>query len=851
MIKSFLWQRAMVSGVVIALTACSGSPTHTSPSADETVHPEKWPKIVSPVKQDPIVETRITTMLQKMTVEQKVAQLIQPEIRDFTVADMRKYGFGSYLNGGGAFPNNDKYASMQDWVALADEMYHASMDASEDGIAIPTMWGTDAVHGHNNVIGATIFPHNIGLGAMHDPVLLEKIGAATATAVRVTGIDWLFAPTVAVVRDDRWGRTYEGYSEDPAIVYDYAAAMVRGIQGKPGDDFLSDSKAIATAKHFLGDGGTHLGVDQGNNLSDEQTLIDIHAQGYVAAIEQGVQSIMASFNSWHGQKMHGNKAMLTEVLKKQMGFDGLVVGDWDGHGQVPGCTNSSCAQAINAGVDIIMVPTNWQAMLHNTVAQVQSGEITHERLDDAVRRILRVKFRAGLFDGVAPKDRAIAGKQSLIGSEQHRQIAREAVRKSLVLLKNQHQLLPLSPTANILVAGSGAHNIGKQSGGWTISWQGTGNQNSDFPGGTSIFDGIQTAVQAAGGQVLLSENAQFSQRPDVAIVVFGENPYAEGAGDLDSIEYQRGNKRDLALLKKLQSQGIPVVSVFLTGRPLWINAELNASDAFVVAWLPGSEGQAVADVLFTDKQGKIKHDFQGKLSYSWPARDDQLVLNKGDDHYAPLYAYGYGLTYADTDTQGDELNEVAAIPLNKDNTKVLPLFDTVPQSELAFFVGDKAAWAVPVATSVVTTQGSDNLTLRTENMAVQEDARQLTWKGQSTARAFLGWSEPKTISEYLDSQSSLQFLVKITQAPVSKVQLGMLCGEQCRATIEISQQLQALNTNTWQTFSLDLACLVAAGADLDSVTAPFIIETDGAMQLSVASVAIQPHSATTAMISCQ
>jgi len=849
--RATLTHGVIAGSLLLALMACSPSSSPPENPDNGVLHPDNWPKVASPIKQNPHTEAQISNLLTTMTIEQKVAQMIQPEIRDFTVADMREYGFGSYLNGGGAFPDNDKYATMEDWVALADKMYAASVDDTQDGSTIPTMWGTDAVHGHNNVIGATIFPHNIGLGAMHDAELMEDIGAATATAVRVTGIDWLFAPTVAVVRDDRWGRTYEGYSEDPAIVRDYASAMVRGIQGVPGANFLNDRKAIATAKHFLGDGGTYQGIDQGNNLASEQELIDIHAQGYISAIEAGVQTIMASFNSWHGTKMHGNQTLLTDILKTQMGFDGLVVGDWDGHGQVPGCSNSSCAQAINAGVDIIMVPTNWKAMFHNTVAQVRSGEIGMARLDDAVRRILRVKYRAGLFDGVTPKARGIAGQQTLIGGEAHRDIARQAVRKSLVLLKNHQQLLPLAPAQHVLVAGSGADNIGKQSGGWTISWQGTGNENGDFPGGSSIFDGIQAQVEKAGGSAELQPDGTFQQTPDVAIVVFGENPYAEGAGDIESIEYQRGNKRDLALLKRLQDQGIPVVSVFLTGRPLWINAELNASDAFVVAWLPGSEGSAVADVLFTDSKGNIQHDFTGKLSYSWPALDDQVVLNKGDKPYAPLFEYGFGLSYGDKSTVSLTLNEVAAHPLIKDNNQPMTLFSTVAQSDLAFFLGDQASWAVPVATSVVTTQGSDNLTLRTENMTVQEDARELTWRGKSLARAYLGWSEPKTIAEYQASQSALTLEIKVVQGPAGRVALGMLCGDDCHGSVDMQSTLAALPRNEWHKVSVDLQCLVNAGAELTNITAPFMLESADAVTLSVANIRLQPQAATSATINCQ
>ncbi|NQZ82812.1 MAG: glycoside hydrolase family 3 protein, partial [Colwellia sp.] len=314
----------------------------------ETSTASIWPRLTLEVKTDIAVETRITKLISSMTLEQKIAQMIQPEIRDITVEDMRKYGFGSYLNGGGAFPNNNKHATPADWINLAEDMYQASVDDSIDGSSIPTMWGTDAVHGHNNVIGATLFPHNIGLGAANNPDLIEKIAAITAREVMVTGIDWVFAPTVAVVRDDRWGRTYEGYSEDPEIVKNYAASIVKGLQGRADQDFLGDERVISTVKHFLGDGGTEGGDDQGDNLSTEQELFDIHAQGYISGLTAGSQSVMASFNSWHGKKIHGNKYLLTDVLKTQMGFDGFVVGDWNGHGQLEGCTNESCPQSINA-----------------------------------------------------------------------------------------------------------------------------------------------------------------------------------------------------------------------------------------------------------------------------------------------------------------------------------------------------------------------------------------------------------------------------------------------------------------------------------------------------------------------
>lgn len=570
-----------VTALMLAAITSSGCSQPSNSASDATNQKEIWPTIETGIKSDAQMEQKIADMLKSMTLEQKIAQMIQPEIRHITVEDMRKYGFGSYLNGGGSFPNNNKHATPEDWVDLAEKMYQASIDDSLDGSTIPTMWGTDAVHGHNNVIGATLFPHNIGLGAANNPELIEKIAAATAREVMVTGIDWVFAPTVAVVRDDRWGRTYEGYSEDPEIVKAYSASIVKGLQGAVDEDFLSDTRVVSTVKHFLGDGGTVNGDDQGNNIASEEELFALHAQGYVGGLGAGAQTVMASFNSWHGEKIHGSKYLLTDVLKDKMGFDGFVVGDWNGHGQVKGCSNSNCAQAANAGLDVYMAPDEWRPLFSNLVNQANSGEIPLSRINDAVTRILRVKMRAGLFDKPSPAKRPLSGKTEIIGSSDHRAVAKQAVRESLVLLKNKQQLLPLSPKTNILVAGIGADNIGMQSGGWSVTWQGTGNKNSDFPGGSSIYSGIKDTVEQAGGSAALSVEGEYTARPDVAIVVFGEQPYAEGNGDVDNLEYQRGNKSDLALLRKFKDAGIPVVSLFISGRPMWVNAELNASDAFV------------------------------------------------------------------------------------------------------------------------------------------------------------------------------------------------------------------------------------------------------------------------------
>ncbi len=649
----------MVSAIELiclaVLVGCGGDGTR-SERESRPREQVNWPSVQSAVVLDSAVEAQVASLLSRMTLEQKIGQMVQAEINSVTPADVRDYHLGSVLNGGGSYPNNNKSASVAEWLALADAFYDASMDTSRGGLAIPVIWGTDAVHGHNNVRGATLFPHNIGLGAARDPELIQRIGEVTALEVAATGIDWTFGPTLAVVRDDRWGRTYESYSEDPEIVRQYGGRMVMGLQGSASSpDFLGPSHVIATAKHYMGDGGTDRGIDQGNNLSTEQQMLDIHAQGYLSALEAGAQTVMASFNSWRGDKLHGNHYLLTDILKDRLGFDGFVVGDWNGHGQVPGCNNESCPHTIAAGVDMFMVPQDWKAVIENTVQQVRAGELAEDRVDDAVRRILRVKARAGLFTKGRPSSRRFAGDASLVGSAEHRSLARQAVRQSLVLLKNAGGVLPLSRNMNVLVAGDGANSISMQSGGWSVTWQGTETTNGDFPGATSIFAGIAATVAAGGGTATLSVDGSFQARPDVAIVVFGESPYAEGVGDLESLSFSAEHGENLELLRRLEGQGIPVVSVFLSGRPLWVNPELNASAAFVAAWLPGSEGAGIADVLFRNNDGQVNYDFTGKLSFSWPGDSLQTPLNRNDPDYDPLFPYGYGLTYGDVDSLSDDL----------------------------------------------------------------------------------------------------------------------------------------------------------------------------------------------------
>jgi len=751
-----------------------------------------WPYVNTQLKRDPGVEKQIDKLLETMTIEQKVAQMIQPEIGYLSVEQMKKYGFGSYLNGGNTAPYGNKRADQATWLKYADEMYLASMDSTIDGIAIPTVWGTDAMHGHSNVYGATLFPHNIGLGAARDGDLIKRIGQATAKEVSATGIEWSFAPTVAVVRDDRWGRTYESYSEDPDLVKYYAGNMVTGIQGDIGADFLKGSNRIATAKHFVGDGGTERGIDRGNTLIDEKGLRDIHSPGYFSAINEGVQSVMASFNSWNGKRVHGDKHLLTDVLKNQLGFDGFVVSDWNAHKFVEGCDLEQCAQAINAGVDVIMVPEHFEAFYHNTVKQVKEGVIAESRINDAVRRFLRAKIRWGVFTKGKPSARPESQHPQWLGANEHRTLAREAVRKSLVLLKNNENVLPIKAHSRILVAGKGANAINMQAGGWSVSWQGTDNTNSDFSNATSIYAGLKSQVLKAGGEISLSESGDYKTKPDVAIVVIGEE------------EFQHESKHALALLKKLKADNIPVVTVFLSGRPLWVNKELNASDAFVAAWLPGSEGEGVADVLLTDKNGNSQFDFTGKLSFSWPKYDDQFSLNLGDVNYDPLFAYGYGLTYQDT----------VNIPVVSETTSPKKIVKSDAHPLFVKSLAKNLTWALADTTAKVLTSGSSatsgdkkSLLMQSVNLSYQEDARQFKWQSQSSyATLSLSYLKP-TLLERKFKSGYLELKMRLDKAPEQGAQLQVMCNlDNCLRSIDFSSFEKAMADKRWHTLSIALNC---------------------------------------------
>lgn len=819
----------LLSALLITLTSCSNQ--DAASTAKQTVGIEAWPQLTSPLN-DQATEQQVEQLLSRMSVEEKVGQIMQGEIQAVTAEDIKKYHLGSVLNGGGSMPNRIANAKPQDWLKLADELYLASMDTSDGKVAIPIIWGTDAVHGHNNVTGATIFPHNVGLGATNNPDLIRQIGAATAREVRATGIEWVFAPTLAVAQNDFWGRTYESYAEDPLRVRDYARAMVEGLQGQVNSPaFLQEQQVIATAKHFLADGGTFGGDDQGDARIGEQELIDIHNPGYPAALDAGVQSVMASFSAWNGEKLHGSQYLLTDVLKNRMGFDGFVVGDWNGHGQLPGCTNDSCAQAINAGIDLVMVPYDWKAMYTNTLAQVKAGEISEARLNDAVRRILRVKVRAGLFDK-KPSERALAGQENIIGHPEHRAIARQAVRESLVLLKNHNHVLPIKPQQTVLVAGDGADNIGKQSGGWSVSWQGTGNTNEDFPGATSIYAGIKAAVEGAGGKAVLSPDGGFSTKPDVAVVVFGEDPYAEGQGDLDTLEFEPVTKTNLALLQSLKAKGIPVVSVFLSGRPLWVNPELNASDAFVAAWLPGTEGAGVADVLIAQADGSPNFDFTGTLTFSWPKLPLQAQLNPHHPHYDPLFAYGYGLTYAAGETGPKKLAEkVAGVATGK-------------AGDIKFYVGRPLQpWNVFIKNSernqilsgAYAALPDNSVKVQTSDKDVQEDALTFTWKDVWGAGLTLEGGKPLDLREHLKS-GVLSLDMNVIELAKGGVSFRLICGEKCERKVPFTEQAFSMAGQGWQNVRLALSCFVQDGDDFSAVTLPFALEGGGAGEIAVANI---------------
>lgn len=824
--------RSAVSALVLlialgqpaAAQVASAAPAGTSGPA--RADPSIWPRSASPAAlSDARTEAFVEDLLGRLTVEEKVGQLIQGDIGSMTPEDLRTYPLGSILAGGNSSPNGNERGPAQAWVDLARA--YRSANEARGGTVVPLIFGIDAVHGHNNVVGATVFPHNIGLGAARDPDLIRRIGAATALEVAATGADWTFGPTLAVPRDDRWGRAYEGYGEDPEIAQAYAAPMTLGLQGQlTADGPIAFGHIAGSAKHFLADGGTAGGKDQGDFIGTERELIDIHLSGYPQAIDAGVLSIMVSFSSWNGVKHSGNESILRGVLYGPLGFTGFTVSDWNAHGQIPGCSNESCPEAVNAGIDMLMAPDSWRPLYENTLAQVRSGEIPMARVDEAVRRILRAKVKAGLFRSERPME----GRLEVLGSPEHRALAREAVRKSLVLLKNDGAL-PISAGANVLVVGAAADDIGQAGGGWTLTWQGTGNSNADFPNAQSIWRGIEEAVRAGGGSASLSLDGAYETRPDVAIVVFGETPYAEFQGDLSHVDFQP--EQPLAMLRRLQAEGIPTVAVFLSGRPMWINPELNASNAFVAAWLPGGEGGGIADVLIGGPDGSPRHDFAGRLSFSWPRDAIGAPLNRGDADYDPLFAYGYGLSYDNPAAVGpvsEESGVTAGISSVADylvdGRIVEPWSISVEDGGGQTRAGDEA--------SVVSPRGLVALTVADD--LAQESGRRLTFAGGEQQHVVI-WGSAVDLSRQANGEMAIGFRYRVDAAPTARVTLSVGAeGPASRHGVDLTPLLAAAPVGQWRTMKVRLSCFRDAGADLTSLERPFQLTTSGRMTLSVSEI---------------
>jgi len=579
------------------------------------------------------VMDRVLDLLSYMTIEEKIGQMTQVD-RQFLESDndINAYYLGSLLSGGGSTPPKNYPRS---WAEMYDGYQKIALSTR---LSIPIIYGIDAVHGHNNVIGATIFPHHIGLGCTNNPQLIEDVYRATAEEVAATGIDWDFAPSLAVPRDDRWGRTYEGFGETPDIVKSMAAAAVRGLQT---DRLGGPTSILACAKHFIGDGGTKWGtglkekLDQGDTQISEQELREIHLPAYLPALEAGVGTIMPSYNQVNGEYCSVSKYLLTDLLKNELGFKGFLISDWQALEKMGDDYKSNIIASINAGMDMVMVPgaakyggqtyTNFIKLL---IESVNEGSISEKRINDAVARILKVKFEMGLFERPY-SDKSLLRK---VGSKEHRNIAREAVKQSLVVLKNDG-ILPLSKDlGHIHVSGKNADDLGNQCGGWTISWQG---ESGPITKGTTIYEAIQVAVSSFTN-VTYSKNGSGAKGADVGIVIIGETPYAEMEGDRESLVL---DKKDLAAIARIRKAGVPVVVIIVSGRPLIIPDELDKWSGLIAAWLPGSEGKGVTDVIFGD------YNPTGRLSVSWPRTMEQIPINFGDNDYNPLFEYGYGLSY--------------------------------------------------------------------------------------------------------------------------------------------------------------------------------------------------------------
>lgn len=795
-------QRKSLALIAIMLTMGAGASAQPGSSASAEArgqaNPLLWPAASSPAAlTSPETEAAIDALLAKMTLKQKVGQIVQADISAIKPKDLARYPLGSILAGGNSGPYGNERASAAMWQKMVAEYRKMSR---KSGAAVPILFGVDAVHGHSNLPGATIFPHNIGLGAARDPDLIMRIGQATAAEIAGSGIEWTFAPTLAVPQDVRWGRTYEGYAADPALVASYARAMTLGLQGPlVAGQPLAANRVAATAKHFLADGGTADGRDQGDARISEAELVAKHAQGYPAAIDAGALTVMASFSSWNGVKHHGNASLLTAILKGRMGFSGLVVGDWNGHGQIPGCSATNCPDAINAGLDLFMAPDSWKGVFDSTLAAARDGRISQARLDDAVRRILRVKFKLGLM-GAASIER---GDAAQIGTPAHLELAREAVSKSLVLLKNNDATLPIRAGSRVLVAGSGADNMAMQAGGWTISWQGTDTKAADFPNGQTIGNAIAESVRVHGGSAAVSADGRFDTKPDVAVVVVGEKPYAEFEGDVPHLAFPLPTAEE-QMIARLKSQGVRVVVLFLSGRPMFTGKLINQADAFVAAWLPGTQGRGVADVLVAGADGKPRREFTGRLPFAWPS--DARAAGT-----VPLFPAGYGLSYTDA-------KQIAAV-------NEQPGFDfAANQPATHFIVRGKipAPWRLDV---------DGTLTTRPVDIAAQEDARQFFWNRDGM---FAINGPAVDLTQKAADGAALRIEWRIDQKVKGPLRLSL--GE---ATLDIGSIAAAATVGEVQQTAIPLRCFADAGAKLKAVSSAIRIAAPKGFSITIRHIGIE------------
>ena len=778
-------------------------------------------EILEPLTLDPNIEAQIDEILPKLTLEQKVGQVIQGDTGSLTPEDVKKYRLGSVLSGGNSAPGPLPYAETKAWLEMADQYYNASIDEEGVEIAIPIIWGIDAVHGHANLKGSIIFPHNIGLGAMNNPDLIEEIARITAHELTVSGHDWTFAPTLAVPKDLRWGRTYEGFSENPDIIRSYGDRIVIGLQGKFGtENFMGNGRVISSAKHFLADGATEGGVDQGDALISEEELARVHAAGYYSSIPAGVQTVMASFSSWQGRKLHGDKELLTDILKVKMGFNGFVVGDWNGHGQVPGCINTDCPQSLNAGLDMYMAPDSWKGLYESTLQHVKDGNITIERLDDAVRRILRVKLLTGIFQKGIPSSRVNAGNENLLGLPNHRVIARQAVRESMVLLKNNNQILPIDPTKTVLVVGDGAASISKASGGWTLSWQGTGHTNDKFPNGESILQGIEQVVNNAGGKVIFSEDGDTSIEADVVIAVYGEDPYAEFQGDRENLDFVP-NGFDTNKLTTYKNKGIPVVSVFLSGRPMWANPEINNSDSFIAAWLPGSEGGGVSDILF---QTDPSYDFLGRLSFNWP--QSAVVIENNND---PLFKIGYGLSY-DSINYIDPLSENSGLENNEiaSTGEYFIKGEVVPPWVIWLISGELEKQIASFPSSV------GGLIISKTDHVAQEDALRINWTKSDGDYFRISSVNPNDLTRQSNGAMKLAFNAKSFTNYDAILQIG-----QCDDSDNCNKTLEIKVSGDWKEYIISLSSFEDLGVDMSKIISSILIKAQAGVDIGLSNIRLE------------